>query len=257
VKDIITNKLFSFFDPVSLEQINDVALMNRMESKYVFSSARIPVLLDKLAGRYKVLEIDNIRCFAYKTIYLDSASLFFFEEQMRGRLGRHKVRYREYVSTHTSFLEVKKKTNKGRTIKWRIQNDFSEVPDDKGSSFLNDHIKNGVADLIPVLENEFLRITFAGIDEMDRITLDFNLSFSLPGNEKNNLPYIAIAEVKQDGHSHGSVFSGIMKEEGIRQGGFSKYCIGSALVREVPRKNLLKPDLRLINKLQNEYITFS
>jgi hypothetical protein len=52
-----------------------------------------------------------------------------------------------------------------------------------------------------------------------------------------------------------SPFAVVMKQMGIRCRRFSKYCMGSALIMDMPRKNLLKFNLLLINKIENEYIT--
>jgi hypothetical protein len=67
------------------------------------------------------------------------------------------------------------------------------------------------------------------------------------------LPFLAIAELKRERHSGQVSLGALMKHIGIRSGSFSKYSIGSVLTREMPRKNILKPNLLLINKIENEY----
>ena len=107
-------------NPVSLDAISDVRLMNRIEIKYVFSTSKLTDLVALLGKHYHVLEICNMRILPYSTTYLDTEDYLFYNQHVRGEFDRHKIRYRKYEATEESFLEIKKKTNKGRTIKWRI-----------------------------------------------------------------------------------------------------------------------------------------
>src|SRR5665811_828700 len=136
--------LLSSFVPIGLSEMDEVSLMNRVETKYVFSSGKLPDLLNRLHGNYKILEIDSIRTFPYYTTYLDTPALLFYTQQLRGKLNRHKVRYRYYESTGLSFLEIKKRTNKNRTIKWRIESQLNtNSPDESASSFLKEYLPYG------------------------------------------------------------------------------------------------------------------
>ena len=80
-----------------------------------------------LSNHYQVLEINNMRILPYSTTYLDTSDYLFYYQHVRGEFERYKLRYRKYEATNESFLEIKKKTNKGRTIKWRIENKLSQV----------------------------------------------------------------------------------------------------------------------------------
>jgi hypothetical protein len=109
-------------------------------------------------------------------------------------------------------------------------------------------------DLQTVLDNKFTRITLAGIETRERITLDFDISFSTAGTNSIELPFLAIAELKSDGYPRKSQFTGVIRGMGIKPTGFSKYCIGTALLKDIPRKNILKPKLLLLKKIENEYL---
>jgi hypothetical protein len=246
--------ILNSFRPVGLNEMDEVSLMNRVETKYVFSSGRLPEILEKLSGEYKVLEIESIRNFPYNTIYLDTPEYLFYMQQVRGKLSRHKIRYRKYESTGVTFLEIKKRTNKNRTIKWRIENSLVEnSPDEDGSKFISVYLPGCPSELQPVLNNGFTRITLVGINCKERVTLDYNLTFSDRGGEISGFPFLSVAELKRECHSCYSPFGHTMKQMGIHPNGFSKYCMGSALVKEMPRKNVLKANLLLINKIENEY----
>lgn len=246
--------LLSLFVPIGLEEMDEVKLMNRVEKKYAFSAKKLPDLLHQLSGGYKVLEIDMNRHFPYHTTYLDTSDNLSYTQQVTGKLNRHKIRYRHYDSSGLTFLEIKKKTNKKRTIKRRIKNNFDpNFPDEDASTFIKKYLPDSFLDLRPVLNNGFTRITLVGTEFKERVTLDFNLTFSSPDGSLTGLPFLAIAELKRERFSGQSPFRTIMKQIGIKPTRFSKYCIGSALIREMPRKNTLKPNLLLINKIENDY----
>ena len=252
ISDIQT--LLGAYIPIGLNEIDEVILMNRVDIKYLFSVKKLPELLNKLSESYKVLEIDMIRTFPYHTTYLDTCDDLFYTEQVRGKLNRHKVRYRRYESTRQSFLEIKKRTNKDRTVKWRIENKLiTNCPDENALAFIQKHSPYSTLDLRPVLINGFTRITLVEMKLKERITLDYNLTFSNPDGKNAGLPFLAIAELKREQHAGQSPFGIIMKQMGVHANGFSKYCMGSALTREVSRKNTLKPNMLLINKIENEY----
>lgn len=248
------HSMLNLLTPIGLNDMDGVKLMNRVETKYVFCADRLPELLNRLKESYKVLEINGIRIFPYCTTYLDTPDFLFYTLQVRGKLNRHKVRYRRYESTGDSYLEIKKKTNKKRTIKWRIENLLKpDSPDAEAIKFIKKYLPDKYPDLHPVLINGFTRITLVGIECKERITLDYNLTFASPFGKISGFPFLAIAELKREKHSCLSPFGSVMKQMSIQPGNFSKYCIGSALIMDMPRKNNLKPNLLLINKIENEY----
>jgi hypothetical protein len=248
--------LLSSFAPVKLEDMDGVRLMDRMETKYVFCINKIPELLSLLATFYRVVQIEKMRDFPYCSIYMDTPEYMFYTQQVTGKLNRYKIRYRRYESTGVSFLEIKQKTNKNRTLKWRMASS-PEQNDVIISSFLKEYMPYSTPDLQPVLINNFNRITFVGIESAERITLDYNLSFSSPDGKYCELPFLSIAEIKREKVNSHTTFGTAMKQLGIRPTGFSKYCLGNALLNNTPRRNILKKKLLLINKIENEFIKFS
>jgi hypothetical protein len=241
--------------PVSLDAISCVRLMNRIEIKYVFTTQKLTDLITLLGQHYQVLEISNMRILPYSTTYLDTADSLFYYQHVRGEFDRYKIRYRKYEATNETFLEIKKKTNKGRTIKWRIEN-RPEIGsfDSQACGFIHDYLPVSSTLVKPALLNKFTRITLAGFDLEERITIDFNISFSSPENSVEiSLPYLAVAELKKEAHSDSSHFKSLIKQMNIYSTGFSKYCIGSALLYDSLKKNMIKPKLLLLNKIENEY----
>jgi hypothetical protein len=247
-------KIIDSFNSVSLGEMENVKLMDRIDTKYLLPANRIPDLLMIMRERYRVLEISNTRISSYETIYLDTSDYIFFNQHVTGRTGRVKVRYRNYKSTGITFLEIKKKSKKNRTVKWRIENSFSGGSgDEKAIEFIYSHIKLNSEELKPVLSNSFKRMTFVGVDTPERITIDLDLSFSSVKGNTIGLPLISIVELKSEGLPSRSPFSGIIKQFSSYPTGFSKYCIGCAMLYDLPLKNSLKPNILLINRIENEY----
>jgi VTC domain. len=246
------------FSPITLEEMDCVKLMNRFDTKYVFSSSKLPAFLKLLAGNYTILEISGARSFNYNTIYLDTPQYLFYNQHVTGKLSRHKVRYRTYENTGATFLEVKRKTNQYRTLKWRVKNNFdTSVIDDEASGFIKKHILTDKIDLNPVMRNRFTRSTLVGTDSHERITIDYMMDFTAMKGTSVELPFIVIVELKSESVACHSPFGSAVRQSGIHPLGFSKYCIGNALLLDVPRKNILKQRLLLLKKIENEYLKSS
>jgi len=240
---------------IGLQELEKVKLMDRLDTKYVFSAGRIPEILYLMNGSYRSLEINNIRSHQYETNYFDTSGLFFYNQHVTGRPERMKVRFRTYKITDKTFLEVKKHTRKNRTVKWRIENQFpaeSEL-DSAAESFLKPFIPVMHHYLKFSVSNSFRRITLAGPDEDERITIDYDLKFSDQKGKSVNMPWLAIIEHKKNKAFSGSKLTGILKSQMIRPAGFSKYCVGVSLLNENARTNGLKEKHLLIDKLEIEY----
>lgn len=252
------NSVLDSFIPIPLDGMDSVRLMNRIDTKFVFSAGLFPDLLSSLVNSYKILEIDQKRNFLYNTRYLDTEEMLFYLQHVTGKLARHKIRFRKYESTGITFFEVKKKTNKNRTVKWRIEDTFNtDFRDEKAALFIRKHIPGNSFILQPSLENRFKRITLVGTETKERITFDHCISFSVINGEQVELPYLAVAELKSDGFPSSSPFVLAARKMGIKSTAFSKYCMGNALLRDLPKKNILKQKILLLNKIENEYFKFN
>jgi hypothetical protein len=242
------------FNSVRLEEMKTVRLMDRVDTKFLLPANRITDLLNIMHGRYRVLEVINNRISSYTTVYLDTPDYIFFNQHVTGRTGRIKVRFRTYNSTGNTFLEIKTKTKKGRTVKWREENSlYNNTCNESAIEFINMHIPFNSEMLKPVLANSFKRITLTGFDIPDRITIDIDLSFAAPEGKSIELPLIAVVELKSEGFASRSPFSRIIKQFSSYPTGFSKYCTGCAMLHDLPMKNILKPKLLLLNRIENEY----
>jgi len=252
---VILEEVLNSYKPISLSEMDGFELMNRIDTKYIFPSKRLPKLLSSISDHYRILEIKEIRDFPYSSTYLDTPNNLFFNQHVRGVSNRYKVRFRVYETTGQSYLEVKLKNVKNRTIKWRIKNNLrNSEPDENALQFLSSYIQDTAYSIEPVLFNRFHRITLVGIHTSERITFDHNIQFSNKQGNLIDLPYLAIAELKREGNSGESPFLSTMKTMMIRCSGFSKYCVGSILLKDIPKSNTIKPKILQLKKIQNENV---
>ena len=63
------------YQPVSLEEIDLVKLLDRVETKFVFSIDKLPQLLSQMESGYRILELAGKRFHAYCTVYFDTPQL--------------------------------------------------------------------------------------------------------------------------------------------------------------------------------------
>ncbi|MFT5859862.1 MAG: hypothetical protein ACI865_001968 [Flavobacteriaceae bacterium] len=246
------NNILDTFEKIGLDQMDEVKLMNRVDTKFIFTRSDLIDLLPELNEHYKVLSINGKSISAYESLYYDSKSLDFYNDHQRKKLNRMKVRYRKYLDSDIAFLEVKHKY-KGRTNKMRIPSEelHMVMPGDH-VSFVNDSVSfDDFHDLAPTLTNHYKRITLVGRNRNERLTIDIDLNFEW--KEKSaNLEFLIIAELKQEKVNRSSPFFQIMKTRMIRPFRLSKYCIGIIeLDDEAKLKyNRFKKKLLKISKLK-------
>jgi hypothetical protein len=235
------------FEPISLDGMDRVKLMNRVDTKYIFNVSRLAELLLQLSGDYYLLIIGNSGFSKYENQYLDTANFDMYLQHHNGKLNRHKIRFRTYRNTGLAFFETKFKSNKRRTIKSRV-----EVTN-PGHSITNAANKllaptGYTADMLQEsLKVNFTRITLVSKTLPERVTIDINLNFSANGSTRN-YPELAVAELKQSKAS-GSIFAKLMRESHIQPFAFSKYCLGIATTNPSIKNNNFKYKIHHVNKL--------
>lgn len=243
--------LLDSYRSVSLEQMGKVKLMNRVDTKFVTTVDRLELLLQMAADRYSIQQIEGRQMMPYTTLYFDTPVCEMFAEHQRGKKARQKIRIRRYESSGIAFLEVKRKNNKGRTDKKRMQVG-ERIPDlnrEQYRTFLIQKSRYGAARLLPQLSNAFHRITLVNDAMTERLTIDLGLRFhNEQTGQSADMGPLVIIEVKRDGLTHSPILA-MLKELRIHQSGFSKYCIGMALTNPNLKSNRFKERLRYVSKL--------
>lgn len=229
--------------------MDSVLLMDRVETKFAMRESLLTDLLVAVADEYRVLEVAGGRLSDYSTLYFDTLARDCYRDHHNGRLHRHKYRMRSYGSSGPAFFEVKRKTNKGRTIKRRIP--IAAIrPMLAGDAAMMAYEAAGQRlDLAPQMWTYFSRITLVGHETAERVTLDVDLQFADSRQRRAALPGIAIVEVKQERHSRHSPIRQQLREMRVASLRISKYCIGSALLDPGLKRNRFKPNVRALATL--------
>ena len=242
------NEVLQGFSGIKLEEMSQVKLMNRTDRKYWFNADLLPEILDAVKDDYFALEIDGNFLLPYATTYYDTQDNDMYSEHHRGKLNRFKIRRRNYATTSTSFLEIKFKSNKGRTVKERIPTDYQRPEFNTTEyNFINNHCPYDTKNLSPVLINGFNRLTLVNKNMRERCTIDQNIRFKGQDN-KFTLEHLVIVEVKTEGHNAFSPIIQALKERRIKTSGFSKYCIGRSIADNHLKINTFKKKHRQIEK---------
>jgi len=241
----INSDVLKKFPSTSLEELNEMGMDSRLDSKYVLPRETLGDILEHLSANYSILTVDNENIFTYENTYFDTPDRFFYRSHHNGKLNRQKLRFRRYKESDLCVLETKLKTNKSRTIKQRIP--VKESTQEDITSFINDQIHSTKDALSPKLFNNYHRMTFTHLRKEEKVTIDFNLGFENPDtSQKYHIDDYFIVEVKTKNKAHDSEFSLYCKENGIRKNRFSKYCMGTCLTNTSElKKNNFKKKLSL------------
>lgn len=243
--------LINTFEPISLEQMSGVKLMNRTDTKFVTDLDHLHRLLQMAQQDYYIQEIGGERNMEYDTTYFDTMAFDMYLQHQWGHANRQKIRFRTYVSSNLQFMEVKTKNNHGRTKKKRIEVTDMDVSEAQKREFLGKHLRYDVGTLQPAINNHFSRITLVNRAKTERLTIDSHLRFhNLVSGQDRDMGALVIIELKRDGLCYSPVLE-MLRQLRIHPHGFSKYCMGSALTNPQLPVNRFKTKLRDIDILLN------
>lgn len=250
----------SGFDSHNLSDISNSKLMNRVDSKFVVAAELLPYLLQESRRDYSLLDIDGVKQSDYLNVYFDTDNFNYYRMHHNGKLNRIKVRHRHYVDTSTAFLEIKFKSNKGRTIKTRREANLdANVAIKEHADFLSDYGIPQPEKLQPSQIVGYQRICLSSERLGERITLDTMASFVAPDSGLNVvLDDVVIIEIKQQRIDRQSPFYRLLRSLGLRSQSFSKYCAGvSMTTKNKVKTNRFRQDINKVAKVSNSLRTIT
>ena len=242
-------ELIKTFEPITLEQMSGVKLMNRIDTKFITTTDGLVRLLDMARGDYYVQEIDGDRNPLYDTTYFDTTAFDMYRQHQYGHANRQKIRFRTYVSSHLQFMEVKTKNNRGRTKKKRMEVSDMDLSDTAKRQFLAATLRYDAATLLPHMHNYFHRITLVNKGMTERLTIDSSLEFNnMVTHLSKDMGPLVIIELKRDGLVYSPVLE-MLRQLHIHPHGFSKYCMGAALTNSQLPLHRFKEKLRDVERI--------
>jgi hypothetical protein len=237
------------FDQASPSLVDERALQQRIDRKYLLTPDLSACILAQLWSHYHVLRTAGAVAARYESVYFDTDEHQFYYDHHRGRLPRHKVRIRRHVDRELAFLEIKRKEKSGRTVKARL-----DVPFDRTSlgpverEFIEAHASIDTTPLRPRVTIWFLRTTLMGALLNERLTFDWDVRFRDTAGASGGVPGVSVVELKQARYSQRSVAVDTFRAMQIREHALSKYCLATSRLTTV-RDNRFKPTVRLLEKL--------
>ena len=247
--------LLDLMEPISLDQMSSIKLMNRIDTKFVTSKRLLMELLKRVRDKYFVQEINGDRISPYRTTYFDTERYTQYLQHHNRHSNRTKVRVRTYLSSgDLTFLEVKRKNNHLRTKKKRIQVKSLETAaqTDGASELVLNRTGLRLEDMHPIVQNHFERVTLVNFGKTERLTIDFNVTFHNfeTGNDFDT-QNIVIIELKRDGNIF-SPITNILRDLHIHPTGFSKCCIGMCTTDPNLKQNNFKQKIRMLKKINRD-----
>ena len=158
------------------------------------------------------------------------------------------------ANSGTAFLEVKIRNARDLTIKSRMTVPALVSHVGKAESeFVAAHAPYFAEALLPALLNTFSRVTLVDPRFGQRLTMDFDLAFAV-GEDAATLLGLVVIELKHTRSELGGRFVALTKSLGLHASGFSKYCVGTSLLRTEIKHNRFLPELRMVKRITEAHL---
>jgi hypothetical protein len=223
------------------EVIERTALQARLDRKYLVPVDRFAELAARLPDAFAALEIDQLRGFAYESVYFDTPDLLTYRQHLQGRRRRYKVRTRTYLDSGDCSFEVKLKGRRELTIKARLPYPIADrtrlTP--LAHAFLAGQLQEAYGQPVPRLAAKvtiaYQRTTLVDLQRGTRLTCDVDLTCSGGGKVAAGLSRHVLVESK--GHGPHGAADAALRGLGLRPVQISKYCVAVALLYPGIRSN--------------------
>lgn len=226
------DEILQSYKPITLEEIDTINLMDRIDTKFIVPISILYELLEVVSDYY-VLEINGFRNSLYDTTYFDTINYDMFMDHAYDIENRQKIRVRKYLCNDLKFLEIKTKVDEGRTLKKRIKVKHKGLKRKKNQEFIKEHSKYDLSVLQKSLRTKFERFTLVNPEKTERITIDTSLHFiNKKMNKEVYVEDVAILELKRN-KKQDSRIKAFLDEHDIKSIGFSKYCFGMCLTNSL------------------------
>ena len=233
---------------ITLAELNsEASLLTRMDRKYLVPPGDTQHVIDYLAPRAQVLQIDGLRHFRYASTYFDTPSLDAYFLAARKRRRRYKIRTRTYLDSGLCFLEVKTNGSRESTVKDRFKydpDDADRITPDGRLFVIERLVESGTCSpdearmiaeaLVPVMDSTYSRTTLHLPHDEARATFDTQLTWDLFGPDGKRLEqgvsvsHLNVVETKNP--STASPTDRLLWHQGHRPARISKYATGMALL---------------------------
>lgn len=247
------------FAPISLDQLNaTVALMERMETKYIIHGSELKSILQEIKDDFFVLTINGKSIFDYDNVYMDTKDYMFYYQHENKQDKRAKIRTRHYVDSSLGYFEFKQREWKViRKFRYECGPDNTGKMTNESMSFYYGVYQSLYGDapdhiIFPAVRNSYKRFTLCSKKNDERLTIDFDIELwdaRNPEAKPVKLQNLVIIESKSNSNTCKS--REILKSRGIEDAsGCSKYCLGLYYHHLVNSRNTFKDAISTIEAIR-------
>lgn len=221
----------TLLEPLCFEDLEGDTLLDRIDTKYLLPVGSVSGILAEVRPEYRVITYSGMPLSRYRTEYFDTPGFDFYRDYRIGRTPRVKVRIRSYLDSSLSFLEIKWKTARGRTVK--VREPYHGDWDASVAAFRSGRRREyttGIpwASLRSSVQIDYNRLTLMSRHRLERVTIDLGLSYRSGAGEAS-FPGAAIVEVKQARIAKDG-FTASMRRRLLHPLSLSKYLLGVAML---------------------------
>ncbi len=232
--------IFNRLPPTYLNEVQNAALQDRFDTKYLLTEEQAATIFDRLLDRYKVLEVEGYpgRSLPHALFRYTGAGDVQCPSCRRTTplQGAHALlrRFAHFVPRSEAQDQPQPHgedahPRAGGVDDWR----------DGRRPFLPAQVPYNPADLVPRIYNEFIRVTLVGMHHLERLTLDFTLSMGID-DIRVDLPGLVVVEVKQLKRTTQAGIFRQLHDLHLLPTSFSKYVFATAQLTNDVRKNRFK-----------------
>lgn len=256
LRDLLTAALADFA-PASAALLQQRALLQRSDTKFLLPTALLPQLVRGMAEHYAVIGAPGAGALPgapYRSLYFDTAERRCFHDHRRGRRLRHKLRIRTYDDRRLTFLEIKSRRSSALTDKARLELPYDQGHlDERCAALIRARCQLEAAELSPQLWIAYHRLTLIGLCREERCTLDFSLSVSDVGHARSSPAFegLAFLEVKQPEPDFSSPIMRALRALRQRPRSISKYLVAVCELHPAERANTVRASLRAMHQLRD------
>ena len=236
------------FPTISLLELQKVSLLKRFDTKYFFHFSKLEDVLNNMQNEYQILKIKNNLKHQYSTLYFDDKNKSSYIKHHNGKKNREKLRFRNYVESGESYLEIKTKNNKGQTNKKRIKTKKEFKITDLQKKFILNNSDFDPEKMFLENSNIFTRYTFTDKKFSHRITIDTDFVFNYK-EEKVDIPRLVILELKESKGEKEPLIKNILKKHNIKKNRISKYCLTTIMLNNKIKLNNFKTLMLKLEKM--------
>ena len=244
------SSLTSKFSPADVKLLANRQLQKRLDQKYILPMCKMGTLLEVLIDDFKIVPTANHGIATYETQYFDTKGYLFYTSHLRGKRPRYKVRLRRYPDRNLCMLECKRKNAADLTVKTRVEVPYDTTSLKSHHAFFTE-LPCNTQSFETSLFNTFQRITLLHKTLEERLTIDFNIGFTID-DKQIHLDTCVIVERKRSPVSTGSPVPHLLRFAQAYPLSISKYCIGGYHLFNTNKNTLYRTKSRVLRKVLHD-----